>query len=127
MKSHFIEFWQSGGKSTALRRTRDSFDEQNQKLQSNSLDNFRKLLPDLQKDFETFSRQFVELEPSDEDFEFGFHAWPDNSVGHLHMHVFPKKAELRHWSTKIHDKKTIPLEAVLEVERENADRAKKLS
>ena len=56
---------------------------------------------------------------SEADFVFAFHAFPDCSVGHLHMHVFPRGGWLRRFSGKRHDWKTIPLEAILEVERED--------
>ena len=36
------------------------------------------------------------------------------------MHVFPKLEQLRRWSAWTHDWKTIPIEAVLEVEEEDA-------
>ena len=36
------------------------------------------------------------------------------------MHVFPKNSELRRFSTRTHDWKTIPIEAVLEAEEEDS-------
>jgi hypothetical protein len=42
---------------------------------------------------------------------FFFHAHPDHTVGHLHMHCFPLNRALR--TNKIHDEKCIPLESVL--------------
>ncbi|XDG06338.1 hypothetical protein ABKA04_005953 [Annulohypoxylon sp. FPYF3050] len=41
-----------------------------------------------------------------EDFAFGFHLWPDNSVPHLHMHIIAMPDEYRQHSTKFNDKKT---------------------
>ena len=78
------------------------------------------LLATLKTDFDALSKSFLRCKP--DDFEFAFHAYPANSVGHLHMHVFPKKDELRKFSTKSHDWKTIPIEAVLEVEAEDERR-----
>ncbi|KAI2609700.1 uncharacterized protein GGS25DRAFT_520503 [Hypoxylon fragiforme] len=39
-----------------------------------------------------------------DDFTFGFHLWPDHSVGHLHMHVVATPC--RKYSTDAHDAKT---------------------
>ncbi|KAG6817564.1 hypothetical protein H0H87_006941 [Tephrocybe sp. NHM501043] len=52
------------------------------------------------------------------DFFFGFHATPHASVGHLHMHVLAADTEFRRYSTGVHDWKTIPAAAVMEVIRE---------
>ncbi|KAI5919656.1 hypothetical protein F4810DRAFT_686501 [Camillea tinctor] len=41
-----------------------------------------------------------------EDFAFGLHLWPENSVGHLHMHVIATPTEFRKYSTKLHEAKT---------------------
>ena len=120
MKEHFITFWKTeDGSPKLLRRVRSTFDEQNDKLvsQDGNAESSKSLLSTLKKDFDTLSKRFLSCEPGD--FEFAFHAYPDNSVGHLHMHVFPKNSDLRQFSTKSHDWKTIPIEAVLEVEEED--------
>lgn len=124
MKEHFITFWKTeDGSPKLLRRVRSTFDEQNNKLASSCGDAESKesLLSTLVKDFDALSESFVRCKPVD--FEFAFHAYPANSVGHLHMHVFPKNLDLRKFSTKSHDWKTIPMEAVLEVEEEDERRA----
>ncbi|KAI1088143.1 hypothetical protein F5B19DRAFT_472646 [Rostrohypoxylon terebratum] len=41
-----------------------------------------------------------------EDFAFGFHLWPDNSVPHLHMHIIAMPEKYRRYSTRSHDEKT---------------------
>ena len=118
MKRHFISFWDlEHGSRKLIRRTQSAFDDQNKKLKDKALDAYTKLLPALEQDFESLAEDFSKLRS--EDFKYAFHAHPDNSVGHLHMHVFPKKDYLRRFSTKSHDWKTIPLEAVVEVERED--------
>lgn len=123
MKAHFITFWKTeDGSPKLLERVRSTFYEQNTKLASNdrnvgSLDG---LLTTLKEDFDTLSKSFLRCKA--DDFEFAFHPYPAISVGHLHMHVFPKKDELRKFSTKSHDWKTIPIEAVLEVEEEDGRR-----
>lgn len=120
MQAHFISFWGNGGTPKLLRHVRTAFHDQNNKLMSNDkTDSSRHLIPTLEADFQALSEDFNRLKPTD--FEFGFHAFPDNSVGHLHMHVFPKKSYLRRFSARQHDWKTIPLEAVLEVEKENRE------
>ena len=119
MKEHFVRFWEDNGSPKLLKRVKSAFDEQNAKLASNdkTLNSYHELLPTIKADFETLSHGFRHLKP--EDFEYGFHAHPDNSVGHLHMHVYPKKSFLRKFSTYSHDWKTIPLDAILEVEEED--------
>lgn len=63
--------------------------------------------------------------PSKDDWFFGFHAMPDASVGHLHMHVLPLdlegegEASFRRWSTEKHDWKTVPAQAVVELLQES--------
>lgn len=98
---------------------RSTFEEQNSKLISSdeNAKSRESLLSTLRKDFRTLSQSFLKCKP--DDFEFAFHAYPANSVGHLHMHVFPKDGGLRKYSTKSHDWKTIPIKAVLEVEKED--------
>ena len=123
MKHHFISFWETEtGSSKLIRRTQSAFDDQNAKLErkQSTLDTFQKLLPTLKKDFDSLAEEFKQLKPKD--FQFAFHAWPDNSVGHLHMHVYPKKEDLRKFSAKRHDVKTIPLEAILQVQEEDRRR-----
>ena len=126
MKEHFITFWKTeDGSPKLLKRVRSTFDEQNEKLASidGNAESSESLLDTLMKDFDTLSKSFLRCRP--DDFEFAFHAYPDNSVGHLHMHVFPKNDDLRKFSTKSHDWKTIPIEAVLEVEEEDEKEAVK--
>lgn len=121
MKEHFITFWKTeDGSPKLLRRVRSTFDEQNTKLASNDMnaESCESLRSTLIKDFDMLSNSFLRCNP--DDFEFAFHAYPANSVGHLHMHVFPKNSDLRKFSTKSHDWKTIPIEAVLEVEEEDS-------
>jgi len=131
MRAHFIAFWDSaGGPVRLLRRTRAGFDAQVSKLETRarehgdaaaSLTPYLRttLLPRWDTDFRTLSHGFGSVQ-APRDFEMGFHAFPDMSVGHLHMHVFPRAEGLREYSTKVHDWKTVPIEAVLEVEREDA-------
>lgn len=122
MRTHFITFWNAGGSPALLRRTRSGFDEQNTKLatKTDHKDQYDELFPELQVGFEELASGFGDLKAPD-DFEFGFHAFPDMSVGHLHMHVFPKLEDLRRLSTRKHDWKTVPVEAVVEVEAEDGN------
>ena len=120
MKGHFVKFWNSNGRERLVDRVRRVFDDQNDKLTSKeeTKAECRGLLPQLEAGFVKLSKRFQELDA--EDFVFAFHAYPDNSVGHLHMHVFPKDLSLREFSSFHHDWKTISLKAILAVE-ENAN------
>ena len=119
LRDHFKTFWRNGGSPKIVQRARASFDDQNAKLAAKKSTQhlYYQLLPILEADFERLSRMYGQL--GVHDLEFAFHAFPDASVGHLHMHVFPKLSELRKFSTRHHDWKTIPIEAVLEVEEED--------
>lgn len=58
---------------------------------------------------------------AESDFLLGFHVFPENSIGHLHMHVFPHRDYFREFSTKDYDYKTVPLQAILDVEKEEEE------
>ncbi|KAK6208302.1 hypothetical protein LQW54_006925 [Pestalotiopsis sp. IQ-011] len=45
------------------------------------------------------------LEP--EHFNYGLHLWPEQSVGHLHIHIVARPWEMRQYSTFAHDAKTV--------------------
>lgn len=45
------------------------------------------------------------LEP--EHFNYGLHLWPEQSVGHLHIHIVARPCEMRQYSTFAHDAKTV--------------------
>lgn len=121
MKAHFVEFWNEGdsGKTSLLNRTKLAFDSQNDKLASEKgfASEYNALLPQITADFETMSKEFLRLKI--QDFVIGVHPHPDISVGHLHMHAFPKVESLRKFSSKHHDWKTIALEAILEAEAQD--------
>ena len=121
MKDHFITFWKfEDGPAKLLKRVRWTFDQHNKKLESTDgtrASSCQNSPSTLEKDFVQLEESFKRCKPAD--FEFAFHAHPHNSVGHLHMHVFPKSGDLRKFSAKNHDWKTIPIEAVLEVEEED--------
>ncbi|KAL8993626.1 MAG: hypothetical protein Q9169_006201 [Polycauliona sp. 2 TL-2023] len=69
-------------------------------------------------DFGNMEAEFKRLSSSS-DFLFGFHVFPENSIGHLHMHVFPFHDSYRQFSTRDYDYKTVPLQAILDVEQED--------
>ena len=48
--------------------------------------------------------KFRELK--EDDFRFGLHLWPDNSVADLHLHIVAMPEEMREYSTHKHDAKT---------------------
>lgn len=117
MKAHFVTFWNMNGSLKLLAQVRSSFDKLNPVIDGIEDSTTATYISKLEDDFDSLAQEFLKLTP--EDFEYGFHAYPDISVGHLHMHVFPRKSSLRQFSAKQHDWKTIPLEAVLEVEKED--------
>ncbi|KAK6820621.1 hypothetical protein PG987_015021 [Apiospora arundinis] len=41
-----------------------------------------------------------------DDFEFGLHLYPDNSIPHFHMHIIAMRKGMRKYSTSKHDEKT---------------------
>lgn len=124
MIRHFQQFWITPG---AIQKCIDRIQlavnirkaEIVQELQRNTetmtgkMDELDRVMKDVQDYVEICSRKLATLRA--EDFIFGFHAAPDASVGHLHMHVLPGPQELRQYSTHAHDWKTIPAKAVVEV------------
>ena len=120
MHEHFKTYWnEDGGRERIIGRIRSAVEGQNEKLASKKGTSTQYLHIEsiVWKDFQRLSEEFRALET--DDFVFGFHAYPDNSIGHLHMHVFPLKESLREFSTRRHDWKTISLECVLKVEKEH--------
>lgn len=118
MREHFKTFWNKDGKEKIISRIKLAVESQNKELASKKGTSARhqRLESIIWKDFQRLSEEFRAL--GADDFVFAFHAYPDNSIGHLHMHVFPRKESLRECSTRRHDWKTISLECVLKVEKE---------
>lgn len=121
MQEHFINFWNANGKDKIISRVRLVVANQDEKLASKEGNSARylRLRSSVLNDFQRLSEEFRTLKA--DDFVFGFHAYPDNSIGHLHMHVFPARKSLREFSTRRHDPKTISLDCVLKVERESLE------
>ena len=123
MKKHFVDYWKNFDQRRALLHSIETvFEAQNTKLGAKDETEFKATSPPVIEDYHEMAQKFLKLKA--EDFRFAFHPHPDHSVGHLHMHVFPKDESLRKFSSKEHEKKTIPLDAVLEVEAEDKARAK---
>ena len=76
---------------------------------------FTALMQDVNTTADKFAEMLRERTLREEDFFFGFHAAPDASIGHLHMHTLLAPSEFRRYSTAAHDWKTIPAQAVIEV------------
>ncbi|KAL9591339.1 MAG: hypothetical protein Q9179_007823, partial [Wetmoreana sp. 5 TL-2023] len=124
MRAHFTNFWRhDDGASKIFARAKQVVDDRDEILRSgnggSSPDYDDSVSRDVSLYFEDMKKKFVELEAKD--LLMGFHVFPDNSIGHLHMHVFPHGESFRQYSTKMHDWKTVPLQAVLEVEREEGN------
>ncbi|KAI4591874.1 hypothetical protein KJ359_012126 [Pestalotiopsis sp. 9143b] len=49
-----------------------------------------------------------------EDFNYGLHLWPEQSVGHLHIHIVARPWNMRKYSTLDHDAKTVDARDVRE-------------
>lgn len=124
MRAHFISFWQhSNGQAKILARAKRAVDDQDTKLMNSPTGSspvYETVRDDVFAHYESTSPDFSTLDPR-RDFLMGFHVFPDNSIGHLHMHVFPHREAFRAFSTKEYDWKTVPLQAVLEVEREDGN------
>ena len=123
MYDHFDRFWNStDGREILLLQTRFSFEAQFKIIAGRlkgspwSIKFYDKLRETLENDFNGMAERFTKLKV--DDFVIGFHPYPYNSVGHLHMHVFPRLEELRAHSAYQHDWKTIAIEAVIEAEEE---------
>jgi diadenosine tetraphosphate (Ap4A) HIT family hydrolase len=104
----FSDFWNSGpaAVSRILEHQRSAVESRYRKTQD---------MPACQ----TAMKHIAELEPKAKDlklsdFVFALHAFPDNSVPHLHMHIIAASKEMRKYSTGDHDVKSI---LVSDVER----------
>ncbi|KAL8914711.1 MAG: hypothetical protein Q9171_000724 [Xanthocarpia ochracea] len=129
LRTHFLRFWATeSGKLAILSRAKKALDDRDHALLDPPPGNGRGQRPPeytmavrtaVFVDFERLQTEFLRLRGED-DFLFGFHVFPENSIGHLHMHVFPHDNSFREHSTKDYDYKTVPLQAILEVEEEDA-------
>ncbi|KAL8657728.1 MAG: hypothetical protein Q9226_001627 [Calogaya cf. arnoldii] len=121
LRDHFIEFWSSDSNKHAIldRAEQVLWDRHNILIQSDQrpLEYTPAVARAVMDDFGLMKRDFLKLDA--ENFMFGFHVYPENSIGHLHMHVFPHNDTLRVVSTKTYDYKTVPLQAILDVEEED--------
>ncbi|KAL9029303.1 MAG: hypothetical protein Q9196_002443 [Gyalolechia fulgens] len=127
MRAHFVHFWsRDDGPAKMLARARLAMEDQDRTLLARPDPSPAARLyrdtgrGDVFRAFDDQAPVFARLQAED-DFLFGFHVFPNNSIGHLHMHVFPHADRLREWSTKEYDWKTVPLQAVLEVETEDRE------
>ncbi|KAI4243659.1 MAG: hypothetical protein L6R42_010691, partial [Xanthoria sp. 1 TBL-2021] len=121
LRDHFFKFWSNEiNRDAVLARARKALEERESALvhkgprhpqYTQSVSNA------VFSDFERMKSVFRLLKA--EDFVLGFHVFPENSIGHLHMHVFPHDNYFREHSTKDYDYKTVPLQAILDVEEED--------
>ena len=120
MISHFKKFWSTPkAAQKCADRIEISVEAREKEVLISLSDNptkteeFQAVMKDVRQSSKEFSEMLQKL--TAEDFFFGFHAMPDASVGHLHMHVISTPVEMRKYSTDSHDWKTIPAKAVMEV------------
>ena len=122
MKEHFVKFWQSSdGPRKILAGVEATVKDQNNKLSQSSEkpEDCKRLISDVWVTFKEMAEDYKKLQL--DEFVYAFHPFPGISVGHLHMHVFPKADKFRTVSTRRHDKKTIPLDVILEAEKESGN------
>ncbi|KAG8530894.1 uncharacterized protein KY384_004251 [Bacidia gigantensis] len=118
LRNHFTGFWGTqNGRKKLLDRTFSIFDGQNAILRTKDSLQAKKLVADVISTYNLLAPQFKQLQA--EDFMCAFHPAPDISVGHLHLHVFPKAELFREFSAMRHEWKTIPFDAVTQVESEH--------
>ena len=117
LRNHFLAFWQKPENRDSLEaRTKEVFDQQNQKLKDKDGERAARIISDVTDDYNKMAGGFTRLET--DNFTYGFHPFPQMSVGHLHLHVFPNEPLLRTYSSRQHDEKTIPFQDVIDVERD---------
>jgi hypothetical protein len=125
MMSHFRKFW-SETSSTVKRAIIFRILEEAHSIRVAEIEKAFKDCPEKLEDFYKtqsivkrstmdLTKDLLAADPKVSDFFFGFHAMPQASVGHLHMHVVLAPAQFRRYSTYNNDEKTIPAEAVIEV------------
>lgn len=126
MISHFKAFWADPSSiQKSINRIKlavklrsqevtDSFSK-NPETSTERMTEFKDIMEDVYKSTDDLAVKLHSL--MIDDFVFGFHAAPDASVGHLHMHVLSAPSEFRRYSTMAHDWKTIPANAVMDVIR----------
>ena len=122
MKKHFAEFWQGDdGPQKILEGVEATVKDQNNKILQGSEkpEDCKGLIVDVENTFKMMAKEYKKLQL--DDFVYAFHPFPGISVGHLHMHVFPRADKFRTVSTKRHDTKTIPLDVILEAEKESGN------
>ena len=118
MRNHFTVFWNhQKGCEKILKRIHDVVMQRNDSIDRKSETGklYNDLVAKVKSTYEKMSEMYATLKV--EDFVFAFHPFPECSIGHLHMHVFPRDDKFRTVSTTRHDKKTIPLHVILKVER----------
>jgi len=120
MMQHFSKFW---GKPEAVDKVNKRIELAVQEREQEVINQLEKDAPEkvnafreVMESVQDYRRKCAERLPAHKDaIVFRFHAWPDASIPHLHMHVLTSSEEFRKYSTPIHDFKAIPAEIVLEV------------
>jgi hypothetical protein len=125
MVSHFRKYWSQNRDivkhQTIFRMTGEAHSirvtevEKALKDCPEKLEDFNRTQLDVRRSTTDLIKQFQRANTKVSDFFFGFHAMPQASVGHLHMHVFLAPTHFRRYSTYENDEKTIPAEDVIEV------------
>jgi len=130
MMAHFRRFWITpnsvdkviGWLNTAVERRASAVRDSLKSHAADRIDKFDIVMKDILASSEEFASKLRLLQNPEDDnlLFFGFHPAPEASIAHLHMHVILMGAEFRKFSTHVHDWKTIPVQAVIEVIDEEA-------
>ena len=134
MIGHFRRFWSTPESADKITKCLESAVQRRSKAAREALASHK---PDLLEDFDAAMKEVEasaqvlaaklrEYRASQDDkiLFFGFHPAPDASVAHLHMHTLLVSDEFRQFSTRKHDWKTIPAQAVIDVIHEEEQHAR---
>ncbi|PPR04989.1 hypothetical protein CVT26_012583 [Gymnopilus dilepis] len=134
MIGHFRRFWSTPESADKITQCLESAVQRRTKAAREALASHK---PDLLEDFDAAMKEVEasaqvlaaklrEYRASQDDkiLFFGFHPAPDASVAHLHMHTLLVSDEFRQFSTRKHDWKTIPAQAVIDVIHEEEQHAR---
>ena len=96
------------------------FTAQNDVLLASPNPEAKSVVEAVSRDYETLQPDFERL--GEKDFVYGVHPWDTNSVGHLHLHIFPREGKFRKYSAVRHDAKTVTMNDVLAAEKQERER-----
>jgi hypothetical protein len=133
MIAHFHHFWSSPDSADKIIRWLNTAVERRANIVRDALisskpdlvDEFDTTMKEVHASAEQYASQLRQCQKLDVDklFLFGLHPAPEATIAHLHLHVILISDEFRNLSTKIHDWKTVPAHAVIDVIRDERRRS----